>query len=257
MVVGVGNVAAQQAEQETPNYIGVYVMMHDVDPGDVFEYQEVMAKVVAASKEHETGADYVAYGTMTGGPKDRFYYFCPFETLLDARSLAVPRQILDAVYGPEEGAELLKKLLVLTDGGKSWIVGGAQRMANPPPEGFTGYKPFVYYMEVKIKPGHMNDYRNAVMKMIAAHQKHKDGMHWGASYTNIGGDQGGPEFAFAIGFDKFAELDEWPDMMQVLADEYGEEEAKNIMSTASKYSKSETNFLMLVPELSNWPALEE
>jgi hypothetical protein len=82
-------------------------------------------------------------------------------------------------------------------------------------------------------------------------------MHWNAAYKSIGATEGGPEFTFHIGFESFAELDEWPDMMKILVDEYGEEEAKNIMTTAGKYAKGETYFLAMMPELSNWPELEK
>jgi hypothetical protein len=70
MVVAVGNVAAQQAAPVMPKYPVMNVMMHEVDPADMFEYQELMAKFVAGNKQHERGAPFVAYGTMTGGPRD-------------------------------------------------------------------------------------------------------------------------------------------------------------------------------------------
>jgi hypothetical protein len=131
-------------------------------------------------------------------------------------------------------------------------------MSNLDPEAVDDPPPkYAYFMHVKVKAGLAADYSAAIAKMVTAHKNHDNGMHWGAGYRYLGGDLGGPEYGFSIGFDSFAELDEWPDMIEVLVGEYGEDEAKEIMRTAGKLAKAEAHFLVMIPELSTMPMPEE
>jgi hypothetical protein len=258
MVVGVCDVAAQEAAPVMPKYPVMNVMMHEVDPGHMLDYQELMAKFVAAAKQHEQGGQFVAYGSMTGGPKDGFYYIYPMEELSDMEEWTPPGAVVRQVYGAEEGTELLRQLGEITGGFSRWMSFHAANLANLDPETVDDPPPkYAYFMHVKVKAGLAPVYTATVAKMVAAHKKHENGMHWGAGVRFFGGDHGGPEYGFTISFDSFAEVDEWPDMMKILVDEYGEEEAKNIMSTASKLTKSEAHFLMMIPELSTMPMTEE
>jgi hypothetical protein len=88
-----------------------------------------------------------------------------------------------------------------------------------------------------------------MQKFVAAFKEHAPAAHFGTSRCIIGNE--GLEYAIWTPFDEFAELDARPQVPEVMAAAYGEEEVAGIFNDWAQLTQVESRFLEFVPELSN------
>jgi hypothetical protein len=254
-LVAVGTVptGAQQAEQAVPDYQYWYVITHTVDPADVPQYQAVMTKIVEASQQHDNPNFWAAYTAMTGGPAAEFYYLLAMETMGDFDGWTAPMQVVADVMGAEQAAELMHTLGDVTKP-KVAIWAEMDGMSFTDPAAAATPAEHAFWMRVHVQAGRAQEFAQIMQKIVAAYQAHPKPVHWGTSRCIIGTE--GLEYSIFIGFDRWAEMDDWPEMPEVLTAAQGAEETAALFASWNELAKGETNFLEFVPELSHLPTME-
>jgi hypothetical protein len=244
---------AQQAEVVQPKYSGSWVILNEVPPVHLQEYQAWFVKYAAAEKKRENPNFFACYTAMTGGPSQKFWWVYPMEKLSDMEEWTHPAQVMISAYPAEEWRRFFKEVNAMTGGASDWLSGNVASLSNLDPDKLGHFYKYGYYMHIKVKPGFGGEYNAVVRKIVAAHKKNPRGVHWGLATWGVGRSYGGPEYGAFFGFDEFAELDEWPFGPELLIEEYGQEGAAEIMNTLGEITDTVSYFVQLVPELSNLP----
>ena len=249
VVAGLAGTAMAQADLQVP-YPFFYLIKAKVDATKVNAYQEALAKVVEAHKQHDSGNNWAAFSQLFGGPEAIFDFFLPTQKLGEIDEWLPNIKVVADIHG-EAAAEKIFRTLGESSKSMSKILAYAPRLSNPDPSCTGAVPAFVYHIQVKAEPGKASDYAALIRKMVAANKDHLKGMHWTGYSVFAGGETG--EYHFFVGMQKLGEMDAWPMGSEVLVDKYGEEETEKLLSALPQVSKARDELLAHNPEMSNLP----
>lgn len=247
VLTGVAVVTWAQEEPEVP-YPFFYLIKAEVDATKMNAYQEAVAKIAEAHKQHDNGNNWAAFSQFFGGPDALLYFFLPTQKLGELDDWMPNIKVVADIHG-EAAAEKIFRTLGESSKSMSKILAYAPTLSNPDPS-WTGSVPaFVYHIQVQAEPGKASDYADLVQKMVAAHKDHPRGLHWTGYSVFAGGEAG--EFHFFVGMQKLGEMDAWPMGSEVLVEKYGEEETEKLLGALPQVSKAQDELLAHSPEMSN------
>jgi quinol monooxygenase YgiN len=247
VVAGMAGTAVAQEDPQVP-YPFFYLIKAKVDATKVNAYQEALAKVVEAHKQHDNGNNWAGFSQLFGGPEAIFYFFLPTQKLGEIDDWLPNTKVVADIHG-EAAAEKIFRTLGESSKSMSKILAYAPGISNPDPA-WTGAVPqFVYHIRAQAEPGKVSDYAALVQKLVAAHKDHPSGLHW-VGYSVLAGGEAG-EFHFFVGMQKLGEMDAWPMGPELIEEKYGEEEAGKLLGALPQVSKAQDELLAHVPESSN------
>ncbi len=246
-------IVADVVAQEPVRYPLWYVINHEVCPKKMTEYRATMAVIVDNLKKHENANLWAAYTQATGGPNAVFHYLLAMEKMGDVDGWTAPDQALVDVMGADEAAKALRALGETTTPEVA-IWGIMDPLSNPAPAP-SGVAPEVAYnMRIEVPAGRGTEFAQIMAKIVAAYQGQGKAAYWDTSRCLIGNE--GLEYSVFIPLDSYGDVDDWPDMPEVVAAQFGGEEAAAILAAMTELAMVESHFLELVPELSNLPQPE-
>lgn len=247
VLTGVAVVTWAQGDPQVP-YPFFYLIKAKVDATKVQDYQQALAKVVEAHKQHDNGNNWAAFSQLFGGPEAIFYFFLPTQKLGEIDDWMPNTKVVADIHG-EAAAENIFRTLGESSKSMSKILAFAPSLSNPDPS-WTGAVPkFVYHITAQAEPGKASDYVALVQKLVAAHKDNPSALHW-AGYSVLAGGEAG-EFHFFVGMQKLGEMDAWPMGSEVLVEKYGEEETGKLLGALPQVSKARDEVLVHSPEMSN------
>ncbi len=182
-------------------------------------FKELAGKVSFAYQQHPRRMRWMAYATVAG-PANYVYIMLPMATLGEMDQIPSLDQVLQDIYGAEEGIQLLEKFQACVLQMESFVLNRVNDNIEPierpePP-------PYLYYLTLKAEPSNMG-------KLLHNFQQ------LGAATT------GGPLFCYAtfagpVRFHVFTmgetigELGEVATLERRVAQHYGEEEGRQVMA---------------------------
>lgn len=123
--------------------------------------------------------------------------------------------------------------------------GEAQTQASQPAE-------FIQVITTTVKSGAVADYEDFVKKIVAGANKIGAPQHWSTSQVSIGAP--GFTYTVVLPFNKWADVDAWNAVPDILVKAYGEAERTRIMKSGrAAIERTETAVYRLLPDLSTRP----
>lgn len=111
---------------------------------------------------------------------------------------------------------------------------------------------FIDVITSTIRPGAVSEYEDFVKKIVAGANKIDASVRWSTYQVSLGGP--GYTYVVALPFRKWADVDAWPSVSQLLSKAYGEAEGTRIAKAGrASVERSETAVYRLLPELSTRP----
>ncbi len=86
---------------------------------------------------------------------------------------------------------------------------------------------FQQVIEVRVEPGQERAYENFVKKVVEAAEKVESPVSWSTFFATVG--KPGSTYRIAIGFEKWAERDQWMNLSELLTKAFGEQEAERLL----------------------------
>src|SRR5881409_1589692 len=115
---------------------------------------------------------------------------------------------------------------------------------------------FVQVITFTVRPSAVSEYEAYIKRIVAGANKTSAAPHWLAYQVGAGGP--GFTYTVALSFSKWAEVDEWSSVAQILSKAYGEAEgAKVLQSGRNAIERSETAVYRLLPDLSTRPQVSD
>lgn len=115
---------------------------------------------------------------------------------------------------------------------------------------------FVQVITFTVRPSAVSEYEAYIKRIVAGANKTSAAPHWLAYQVGAGGP--GFTYTVALSFSKWAEVDEWSSVAQILSKAYGEAEgAKVLQSGRNTIERSETAVYRLLPDLSTRPQVSD
>jgi hypothetical protein len=111
---------------------------------------------------------------------------------------------------------------------------------------------FLQVISVTVRPGAVTDYEDYVKKVVAAANKVGSPLRWTAHSVALGGP--GYTYSVAIPFSKWADMDGWASLPEMLTKAFGEVEAARVLKAGrSAIERSETAVYRHLPNFSTRP----
>jgi hypothetical protein len=243
--VALALIASALAAEEPAAAPYLFVIESEVQPADAGRWSAAVSATTLAHAEHPEGNTWTAYRRLTGGPNEAVFFFFPVGSLAEMDGWKSSRSLVIEHFGAAPGRRILADLeLDLNDTDR--LMALLPELSHPPE---TGAAPrYLWLARVTVPEGKATEFAALFKRVIRAHAGHPDGRAWLAYSNVIGGS--GSEVLMMYGFDRFAELDEWPSRREVLSELLGDEEAGRLSAALSAVSCTTTGVWHLEPALS-------